>query len=150
MKRFISRGFQLLSILFVLTCFATYGYAQSKEEQEILKLSRKKFEWLITLQSDSIIVLLDDRIQYIHSNGWSQSKKEVLDDMHSGKLVYTQIDIKDDHVRVYGNTAIVTGKGWFAGVNNGKDFELDLVYTEVYIQTNKKWVLVSRHANRLL
>jgi hypothetical protein len=59
------------------------------------------------------------------------------------------VDISETSVRVYDNTAIVTGKGVFSGVNNGTEFSLNLMFTEVYINKNGRWLLASRHANRL-
>jgi hypothetical protein len=124
-------------------------FAQSKAEQYVLNLSKRKFDWLIQKQRDSLDLLLDDRLMYIHSNGWSQSKTEVFDDMQSGKLIYKQIDIDATQVRLYGNTAIVTGTGRFQGSREDKEFDLPLSYTEVYVKHGKRWLLVSRHSNRL-
>lgn len=101
------------------------------------------------MQADSLNAILDDQVQYIHSNGWVQNKKEVLEDMRSGKLVYQNVTVKEDQVRMYGETAIVTGLGTFEGVNNGTAFKLDLRYTEVYLNTQSGWRLVSRHSNRM-
>lgn len=123
--------------------------AQSKTERYILNLSKQKFVWLIEKQRDSLDLLLDDRLMYIHSNGWTQSKVEVFDDMQSGKLVYKQLDIDATQVRLYGNTAIVTGTGRFQGSREDKEFDLPLSYTEVYVKQGKRWLLVSRHSNRL-
>lgn len=123
--------------------------AQSKAEQDVLNLSRRKFDWLIQKQRDSLDLLLDDRLMYIHSNGWRQSKQEVFDDMQSGKLVYKQIELKEIQVRLYRNTAVVTGTGRFMGSREGNEFDLALLYTEVYVKKGNRWLLVSRHANRL-
>lgn len=123
--------------------------AQSKTERYILNLSKQKFVWLIEKQRDSLDLLLDDRLMYIHSNGWTQSKVEVFDDMQSGKLVYKQVDIDATQIRLYGNTAIVTGTGRFQGSREDKEFDLPLSYTEVYVKQGKRWLLVSRHSNRL-
>lgn len=125
-------------------------FAQSKAEQDVLNLSKRKFVWLIEKQRDSLDLLLDERLMYIHSNGWSQSKKEVFDDMQSGKLIYKQIDVEATQVRLYGNTAIVTGTGRFQGSREDKEFDLPLSYTEVYVKQGKRWLLATRHANRML
>lgn len=122
--------------------------AQSNEEV-VLNLSRRKFSWLINQQSDSLKAILDDRVLYIHSNGWAQTRQEILDDMNSGKLIYKKIDVQDAKVRLYDKTAIVNGTGRFAGVREGHEFDMTLSYTEVYVLRKKKWMLVTRHANRL-
>jgi hypothetical protein len=69
--------------------------------------------------------------------------------MQSGKLVYKQVDIDATQIRLYGNTAIVTGTGRFQGSREDKEFDLPLSYTEVYVKQGKRWLLVSRHSNRL-
>lgn len=126
-----------------------FTFAQTKDEKAVLDLSRKKFEWLINKQADSLESVLDNRVMYVHSNGWTQSKKEVLADMQSGKLIYKIVEVKDASVRLYSNTAIVTGIGRFSGAREGNTFDMDLSYTEVYVLQEKRWVLASRHANRL-
>ena len=139
-----------LTIL-LLVVAANFSIAQStsREEQAVLDLSRKKFDWLINKQYDSLTKLMDDRMQYLHSNGWTENKKEVVEDIRSGKLNYQKVTIKEASARVYPATAIVIGVGTFEGVNDGKPFSLELRYTEVYIKSGNQWRLASRHANRM-
>ena len=145
MKKFVS-----VILLVVAVLVSDSVCAQSKAEQYVLNLSKRKFDWLIQKQRDSLDLLLDDRLMYIHSNGWSQSKQEVFADMQSGKLIYKQIELKETHVRLYENAAVVTGTGRFMGSREGNEFDLTLSYTEVYVKKGSNWLLVSRHANRLL
>ena len=128
---------------------AAPGFGQTAEEQTILDLSRRKFDWLIQGTADSLNVLLDDRIEYVHSNGWVQTRADVINDMKSRKLVYQRVTIQAASARLYGQAAVVTGLGTFEGVNSGTPFKLDLRYTEVYILSNHRWKLVSRHSNRM-
>ena len=67
---------------------AAWAQIPSLEEQFIFDLSKKKFDWLIRKDYDSLSFLLDDKIQYIHSNGWIQNKHEILDDLRTGKQYY--------------------------------------------------------------
>ncbi|MCK6616709.1 MAG: nuclear transport factor 2 family protein [Cyclobacteriaceae bacterium] len=122
---------------------------QINDQKEVLWLFHKKFEWLKNHQFDSLRWMLDDNLMYIHSNGWVETKADVIDDLKTGKLVYRKVDIMEASVRLYENTAIVTGKGAFAGVNSGAEFSLNLLFTEVYIKKGGRWLLASRHANRL-
>jgi hypothetical protein len=140
-KSFIIITFVHLSIL---------GLAQSiVTEQSILTLSKKKFDWMVSKNIDSLKSVLDDRLKYVHSNGWTQSKQEVLDDFISGKLDYQKIEITEASARVYDNTVIVIGKGKFSGQVSKNPFALDLLYTEVYIREIGRWLLASRHSSKL-
>jgi hypothetical protein len=123
-------------------------FAQDKEEK-LLNLSKRKFDWMIHKQFDSLRWVLDERVQYVHSNGWIQTKQEILDDIQSGKLVYQAIDIQSAFVRFYDKTAIVNGRGKFQVVMGESSLVIDLSYTEVYTKNKGRWLLSSRHANRM-
>lgn len=123
--------------------------SQPAQEQHVLDLSKKKFQWMVTMQFDSLQAVLDDRMMFIHSNGWLETKTEFIHDIRSGKLRYKSIDIIEATARVYPGSAIIIGRGKFVVTLDGKDLQLELKYTEVYFQQNGKWLLASRHANRL-
>jgi hypothetical protein len=123
--------------------------AQTKDEIALGALHEKKFDWLIHNNADSLTILLDDKVQYIHSNGWVETKQEILEDLKSGKLNYQSVTVKDAKVRIYENTGVVNGTGAFKVLLDGKTIELNLLYTEVYVRQKKQWRLVSRHACRV-
>lgn len=134
----------VLLALFVVT--TTVAFCQSTEAEQVNALHKKKFEWLVKANHDSLNTLLADRVNYIHSNGWIQSRQEILDDMKSGKLKYESVNVESSEVNVMGTTAIVTGRGVFSGVMNGITFSVKLLYTEIYIKIDSNWKLVGRHA----
>lgn len=101
------------------------------------------------MRFDSLQAVLDDRLIFVHSNGWTETGHEFVDDIKSGKLKYVNIEISESSARVYPGTAIVMGKGKFSVMLDGKPLDINLYYTEVYILKKEKWLLVSRHANRL-
>jgi len=108
-----------------------------------------KFRWMELQQLDSLSAFLHPDLKYIHSNGWIESKDDVLKDLQSGKLVYLKVQVQEAQVRQIAQTAIVTGKGNFKVVMDGKSLDINLLYTEVYVKQKKQWLLISRHANRL-
>jgi hypothetical protein len=143
----MNKSFALLSLLYI--SFTYDLSAQTQTEQQILALSKKKFDWMIHKHLDSLKNVLDDNLHYVHSNGWIETKQEVLDDIASGKLNYTSVDIHSAQARLYSQTAIVNGTGKFQVTMNGTAITIELGYTEVYIQQKSRWLLASRHANRM-
>ncbi len=136
-------------VLFCAALTGTNCLAQSKLEQSVLNLSKRKFDWLINKQYDSLTAVLDDKLEYVHSNGWVQSKTDVINDTKSGDMVYQSVDIKEANARTYNNDAvIVTGTGTFTGIH-GQPFTILLHYTEVYIKSGNRWKLATRHSNRM-
>jgi hypothetical protein len=132
--------------MFLMTCVTAQGQAS---EQTVLDLSKKKFGWMIRMKYDSLQSAFDDRLMFVHSNGWVENKQEFIQDIKSGKLRYTNIQVLEATARLYPSTAIVTGKGKFQVLLDGSNLELTLCYTEVYVQKDGKWLLASRHANRM-
>lgn len=135
-----------LVLVFLVMVFS--AHAQSSE-QAVLDLSKKKFGWMIRMKFDSLEAVLDDRLMFVHSNGWTETKTELLQDIKSSKLRYVSIDVQETSARMYTNTAIVTGKGKFNVLLDGNELSINLFYTEVYVWKNDKWLLASRHSNRL-
>jgi hypothetical protein len=138
-------------LLFILLIVGTQAVSQTAEADKVNQLHKKKFEWFIAKNYDSLNWVLDESVKYIHSNGWIQSKKEVIEDIQSGKLNYTAVSVTESSVLIYNNqSAVVTGKGTFKGLMPDKsEFNIDLLYTEVYVKSKKQWKLVSRHACKI-
>lgn len=140
-----------------LICFDLYSQKNNFEITEIenhsdeLKtklnnLHLKKFKWLTDKQIDSLTTLLHDDVFYIHSNGWQEYKSEVIENIKSGKLNYSDVKVHESHVRIMDKTAVVTGKGTFYVTMDGKPYEFNLFYTEVYVIFGTRIQLISRHA----
>jgi predicted HAD superfamily phosphohydrolase YqeG len=142
---------KLVWIVFLIlnTCCTYAQIDESTKEKTILQLHEVKFEWLVKKQYDSLQSVLDERLVYIHSNGWTESKDDIIADLKSGKLNYLGVKVTESKARIFKGTGIVTGKGIFNVVMDGKPVELQLMYTEVYQEKNKGWKLISRHANKI-
>lgn len=141
-------------LLFLFICIAGIASAQktkdeSATEKFVLKLHENKFRWMVNKQLDSLNTILDERVQYVHSNGWVQNKQEVTDDLRTGKLIMNSVKVIEAGARVYKGFVIVNGKGNFNVLVNGTAVDIQLLYTEVYAKRQNGWLLVSRHANRL-
>lgn len=138
----------LLATILAILLTSSMIWGQSRQEQEVLQLSHAKFKWLVQKKIDSLQVALDERLTYIHSNGWMQTKAELIADLMSGKLTYESIEIVKDSIRLYPKSAVVTGRGKFVATMGGSTNTYDLTYTETYVLQKREWKLVSRHASK--
>jgi hypothetical protein len=141
-------SFILISLVFSFWSFGQDIKVPSNEDMgsDIHTIHLKKFKWFAEQQFDSLTTLLHDDVHYIHSNGWKESKADVIANLKSGKLTYTEVKVHESDVRLIGNTGVVTGKGTFYVSMDGKPYSFDLYYTEVYAITDNGIKLVSRHA----
>jgi hypothetical protein len=138
-----------LVIFFAFALVSCSAIAQSSKEQEVLSLSERKFKWMISLNMDSLENILDENVMYVHSNGWSQNKHEIIEDFKTKKLVLNKVEILETKIRNFENTYVVNGVGIIAGEIDSNPFSVKLNYSEVYIYNNRKYFLFSRHANKI-
>lgn len=141
------RRYQFVWVFLCLTGFAS-GISAANDSLEVLQLHEKKFEWMILENLDSLDALLAEDVLYVHSNGWVETKEEVLENIGTAHLSYHRVDIQSQSARIYGQTAIVTGLATFSVALDGNPITLDLLYSETYHRLRGQWKMVHRHACR--
>jgi hypothetical protein len=127
-------------------------FSQTKKDRiahHIIALHQKKFDFMISKQFDSLSLILDADLKYIHSNGWVESKEDLLANLKSDKLVYKQVLVSETKVTLTNHVAIVSGKGLFSVILENQTLEIPLMYSEIYVKKRGKWLLLHRHANKL-
>ena len=141
---------KFLTVTGILLCFALWAAGQNAPAEKYVKaFSETKNRWLIENRIDSISNMLDSRCLFMHSNGWTQNAEELVKDLQSKKLVYHKITVTESQARQYESMVIVTGRGRFEGTVDGKVFNMQLMYTEVFVKRKNSWKLVSRQSTKL-
>ncbi len=98
---------------------------------------------------EELAALLADDLVYVHTSGEVESKPQFLQRLRSGSLRYRSIEPADVRVRMYGDTAVVTGRSHMAVTNSGSDREFEILYTAVYATNGGRWQLVSWQSTRI-
>lgn len=101
------------------------------------------------LKKDTVVLklLLHNKISYGHSNGWLQSKKEMISDFAKGKIEYTLIEqVGSEKYTIHNNTIAVNSITKVAGVVNGNAFNMNLQVLQVWKKIKKQWVLIARQS----
>jgi hypothetical protein len=139
-----------LLVLFLLLSLPFFSQTKKdKIAHHIIALHQKKFDFMISKQFDSLSLILDADLKYIHSNGWVESKEDLLANLKSDKLVYKQVLVSETKVTLTNHVAIVSGKGLFSVILENQTLEIPLMYSEIYVKKRGKWLLLHRHANKL-
>lgn len=76
---------------------------------DIMALEHKRRSAMTGADTDTLAKLFADNMVWIHGTARADSKAGVLASIASGKTVYQTIDCSEETVRIYGDTAIVTG-----------------------------------------
>ena len=139
-----------LLVLFLLLSLPFFSQTKKdKIAHHIIALHQKKFDFMISKQFDSLSLILDADLKYIHSNGWVESKEDLLANLKSDKLVYKKVTVSETKVTLTNHVAIVSGKGLFSVILENQKIEIPLMYSEIYVKKRGKWLLLHRHANKL-
>ena len=118
---------------------------QSASENEIIRLSAKKFRGKTERQIDRVENLFDDDLIFVHLNGNITSKAEWIGELRSGRFIYNAIDVKEVSAKNYGNTSVLVGRAEYTVTMLGQRSKYRLVYTEVYAKKAGQWKLVNLH-----
>jgi len=89
-----------------------------------------------------------DDYTLINAYGQMSGKSEMVDAFKSGKTKLTTDDLSDMKVRVYGNTAVITGKATVKGTMGGKDVDGQILFTRVYVKKGGSWQSVAFQQTR--
>jgi ketosteroid isomerase-like protein len=87
--------------------------------------------------------MTSDDYTFITLKGEMRTKADILKGFASGSFHYESRQISDLKVRVYGSTAVVTGRSVQKGTENGKDYSGDYWFTRVYVKQKDRWLTVA-------
>jgi len=119
-------------------------------EQEVIDLSKEKWRWMSERKVDSLATLFHEKAVFVHM-GATMSKGEELEVIRSGRIHYKDVDIQEVSVRFIGTTtAILLNKIRLVAVVGGNEVTNPFVVTEVYVQQQGNWKLVSLSFTKLL
>ncbi len=134
--------------ILILLLFISIG-AQAQKQGDLEKAVAQLDMALITKDTVALKMLLDDEVSYGHSNGWIETKRDVIDDLFNGKLTYKQIRQESQSVQVSGKVAYAR---YVAGLDiemNGKPIQLKLSVLQVWVWKNKHWTLFARQSTKV-
>ena len=136
---------QLLALLVLplsTAAFASPDKAQTKDEKEVVELSRQKWLWMAERNTQALDKMIDQQAIFVHM-GATMTKSEELGVIESGRIQYKQTDIQEVSVRIIGETAIVLSKIQLVALVGGNEAINPFSVTETYVKQAGGWKLVS-------
>jgi ketosteroid isomerase-like protein len=113
---------------------------------EIKALEEARNQALLHGDVAALDKMTSDDYTFVTLRGEMRSKSEILKGFASGAFKYESRQIFDLDVRVYGDTAVVTGRSIQKGMENSKDYSGSYWFTRVYIKQAGHWVSVALQA----
>lgn len=134
--------------LFLLLLLPALAAAQNVQE-DILAADARRFAAMIQGDLAALEDLLAEDLTYTHSNGQVETRTQFLESLRSGKLRYLAAMPSDVNVRVYGDTAVVTGRVEMKVSSQGQEPTVTARFTEVWVKRGGAWKLAAWQSTRL-
>jgi len=136
--------------LFIIILSAQWSFAQdSAAEQEIINLSKEKWQWMADKNVDALDDLFHEKSVYVHMGG-SWGKEQELNIIKSGGIWYKKADIHEVSVNIIDHTAILLNRITLLAEVGGNEVTNPFEVTEVYVKQNGSWKLGSLSFTRLM
>ena len=133
----------------VLLVMVVRGGAEETAEAAVLKREEARLQAMVKVDVAALEDVLADDLSYVHASGDADTKREFIDSILTGRLKYKQLDREGVAVRVYGDAAVVTGRGHFQVRSGENDLDVRLLFTDVYVKRGGKWRMVAWQSTRL-
>lgn len=101
---------------------------------------------LVNKNTVSINQQTDKVLSYGHSNGWVQTKPDIIKDFETGYISYQGFKEDSIAVSINGNMANVRFVADIAATMKGTSYNFHLKVLEVWVKKGKRWVLFARQA----
>lgn len=149
---FITAAHVLAAFVLVAVCHGAWALPRHEKGEIHREIETLEHQWqqaIVTNNVSAMDHLLADDYIGITSNGTVETKQQAVDQSRAGTVRITRLDLTDTHVRVYGDTAVVTSLADLAGTNGTTDISGQYRYTRVYNRRLGQWKIVSFEASRM-
>ncbi|HLN75376.1 MAG: nuclear transport factor 2 family protein [Methylococcaceae bacterium] len=127
----------------------TVATVNTREQQEIIDLSKNKWQWMSDKNVDALAGLFHEKAMFVHMGG-AWGKEAELKVIKDGGIWYKKADILEVSVNVIGSTAILLNRITLLAVVGGNEVTNPFEVTEVYVKEGDSWKLGSLSFTRLL
>ena len=131
-------------VLFILPAFSGGAVAQQdKVQQELVQIERDWCSAMVKKDAAALSRILADDFAEVTSRGVSSDKAGDLADLKAPNTLTSCVD-DSVKVRVYGDTAVVMGRGRRSGTFKGTPFkDREISYTDVFVRRDGRWQCVA-------
>jgi uncharacterized protein (TIGR02246 family) len=114
-------------------------------EQAVQQQDQERIRAQIAADTTALRRIYADDFIGIGPTGVVRNKADVIADFTTHALTYQSITTAEVRVRVYGNTAVETGRSTMVGEDRGKAVPRENRFTRVWVKTDGRWQLVANH-----
>lgn len=120
--------------------------------QLITRLTEQADRWdkaIVRKDRAAIEANMAPDFRQIDGGGNVETMKSFVDDLMSPDLVIDPYTVEDFDVRLYGDTALLSGRTRMTGRYQGKPFASHYRYIDIYVRRDGAWKIVSVQISKI-
>jgi ketosteroid isomerase-like protein len=133
--------------LLVLAAGAVSSVAIAADKAaDIATLTRLSNDWdkaIVAKDEKAIANNMAEDFRQIDGYGNLETKQSFVKGIVDPKLTINPYTVEEFDVRLYGDTALLSGRSHLTGTYEGKAFESNYRYIDIYVRRNGAWKIVS-------
>ena len=118
-------------------------------EQALMQVERDWSDAMVKGDVATVERFTADDWSMINPMGQRESRADAMASLRSGDLDFESSNLSDLDVKLYGDTAIVTGRSTDKGKYKGMDISGEYRFTDVFVNRNGRWQAVSTTVTRV-
>lgn len=140
-----------LALILAFACLAGCATAPTPAGTvaELRALSDRWDEAIVRQDRKAIEANMSEDFRQIDGNGNVETRRSFVEDLMSPDLRIAPYRVEDFEVRVYGDTALLSGRTHMRGQYKGKAFSTHYRYIDVYVRGASGWKIVSVQITRM-
>ncbi|MEY2916797.1 MAG: hypothetical protein RIS73_511 [Bacteroidota bacterium] len=137
----MKNGLTILCLLFFVGVFA-----QTTDEEKLIATVKEFHQALVKKNTISINQQTDKALSYGHSNGWVETKTDIIKDLETSYISYQSYTEDSIIVAINGTMANVRFVADITATMKAVTNTFHLKVLEVWAKKGKRWVLFARQA----
>jgi len=138
--------------LFLAACAGPSMTDTRDDPQLVALLTRQADAWdkaIVRKDRAAIEANMAEDFRQIDGAGNVETKQSFVDDLVSPQLVIDPYVVEDFDVRLYGDTALLSGRTRMTGKYDGKPFASHYRYIDIYVKRGGRWQIVSVQISKI-
>jgi ketosteroid isomerase-like protein len=126
--------------------------ADGGRDPDVAKLTQLSNAWdkaIVAKDRAAVAGNMGPEFRIIDGQGEIGNKQEFVEDILDPKLVIDPYTVEEFEVRLYGDVALLSGRTRMTGKHDGKPFESNYRYIDIYARRDGEWRIVSVQITRL-
>ncbi|MCM3872385.1 MAG: nuclear transport factor 2 family protein [Pyrinomonadaceae bacterium] len=133
--------------LLLATASVVFGPQSGRTQQELLRANQEYDDALVRGDAAALDLIYSDDFIYTTPDGDVRDKAQQLAFTRSGDLKLEVGRSDDVRVRLYGNTAVMTGRFRARGKFRDRNIDIRERYTALWVKSRGRWSLVAEQGN---